>query len=182
MKMKLFSVSTLLCAMTALTTAATLPDKEVSSGAKGFIPRAKRDLIKTSGGCPHGWTEFRDRCFVYVPTSMTWPRAERNCLSMDANLVSVHSSSEYHMIQKMTAPHGYQTTWVGGTNAPGEHIWFWSDGRPFQYTNWCPGEPISGSRPFCLQINYSDGKCWDDVWCDNLRPSVCAKKRSGLLD
>lgn len=44
---------------------------------------------------------------------------KRNCLSMDANLVSVHSSSEYHMIQKMTAPHGYQTTWVGGTNAPG---------------------------------------------------------------
>uniref|UniRef100_A0A3P9DBA3 Ladderlectin n=1 Tax=Maylandia zebra TaxID=106582 RepID=A0A3P9DBA3_9CICH len=168
--MKLFSVSTLLCVMTALTTAAgeycrTSCNMQVS----------KRDLIKTSGGCPHGWTEFRDRCFVYVPTSMTWPRAERNCLSMDANLVSVHSSSEYHMIQKMTAPHGYQTTWVGGTNAPGEHIWFWSDGRPFQYTNWCPGEPISGSRPFCLQINYSDSNCWLDSWCGYHLPSVCAK-------
>lgn len=33
-----------------------------------------------------------------------------------------------------------------------------------------------------LLLNLADGKCWDDVWCDNLRPSVCAKKRSGLLD
>lgn len=57
---------------------------------------------------------------------------KKNCLSMGANLASVHSSSEYHMIQMMTAPHGYQTTWVGGTNAPGVLFFIFT-----QYFSFC---------------------------------------------
>ncbi|XP_065326095.1 ladderlectin-like [Pelmatolapia mariae] len=131
-----------------------------------------------SSGCPHGWNRFKRRCFVYIPRPMNWAQAERNCLSMGAHLASVHSSSEYHHIQKLTGPHGYKETWIGGTDASGENVWLWSDGTPFQYAHWCPGEPNNAFKQDCLQINNSSSKCWDDLECGLHRPSVCAKKKN----
>lgn len=34
---------------------------------------------------------------------------------MGGHLASVHSSSEYHHIQKLTSDHDYMETWIGGT-------------------------------------------------------------------
>lgn len=44
---------------------------------------------------------------------------KRNCLSMGANLASVHTSAEHQLIQRLTAHNGYGVTWVGGTDASG---------------------------------------------------------------
>ncbi|XP_039463469.1 ladderlectin-like [Oreochromis aureus] len=158
--MKLLVVSALLCGLMVLTTAA--PNSH---------------LVKRSTDCPPGWTRISDRCFYYVPTVMSWARAERNCLSMGANLASVHSLSEYQTIQSLTAHYGYPRTWIGGTDAPQEGIWLWSDGTSFHYSHWCPGEPNNVSHnQHCIQINHGDSKCWDDLGCDRHLPSVCAKK------
>lgn len=45
-----------------------------------------------SSGCPHGWSYFNHRCFVYVPRSMNWGQAEVSfsdlyCLQ---NLIKTH--------------------------------------------------------------------------------------------
>ncbi|XP_014835616.1 PREDICTED: ladderlectin-like, partial [Poecilia mexicana] len=68
--------------------------------------------------------------------------------------------------------------WIGGSDAQEDNNWFWIDGTPFLYTNWCPGEPnnYGGRKQDCLQINFGDHKCWDDVQCYFPKPSVCAKK------
>ncbi|XP_005755418.1 type-2 ice-structuring protein-like [Pundamilia nyererei] len=170
--MKLLVVAALLCGSVFLTTA------YVSGGAGGLIPTAKSYRFNMSSGCPYGWSHFNQRCFVYIPRSMSWAQAERNCLSMGAHLASVHSSSEYHHILKLTGDHGYKETWIGGTDASEENVWLWSDGTPFHYTHWCPGEPNNTDKQDCLQMNYGDSKCWDDMQCYANRPSVCAKKIS----
>ncbi|CAI5686054.1 unnamed protein product [Oreochromis niloticus] len=157
--MKLLVVSALLCGLMVLTTAAS-----------------KRHLVKRSTGCPFGWTRNSDRCFLFVPTAMSWARAERNCLSMGANLASVHSGNEYKTIQSLTAPHGNPKTWIGGTDAPQDFIWLWSDGTSFHYSSWCPGEPNNDRGQHCIQMNYGGSKGWDDVQCNEHLPSVCAKK------
>uniref|UniRef100_A0A669BN03 Ladderlectin-like n=1 Tax=Oreochromis niloticus TaxID=8128 RepID=A0A669BN03_ORENI len=157
--MKLLVVSALLCGLMVLTTAAS-----------------KSHLVKRSNGCPPGWTRISERCFLFVPTAMSWARAERHCLSMGANLASVHSSSENRMIQSLTAHHGYPETWIGGTDAPEEGIWLWNDGTSFHYSPWCPGEPNNDRNQHCIQMNHGDSKCWDDMGCDRHLPSVCAKK------
>uniref|UniRef100_A0A3Q3JI73 C-type lectin domain-containing protein n=1 Tax=Monopterus albus TaxID=43700 RepID=A0A3Q3JI73_MONAL len=127
--------------------------------------------------CPSGWTGYKGRCFRYVPTAMTWARAERNCQSMGANLASVHSADEYHEIQKMvvTVTHAYREAWLGGTDAPQEGIWLWSDGTPFNYRH-CGGFNNYKGQQHCLQMNYGADNCWDDVSCTIDRPFVCAKK------
>ncbi|MEQ2246282.1 hypothetical protein ILYODFUR_036836, partial [Ilyodon furcidens] len=80
---------------------------------------AKRDLVKRSTVCSRGWTGFDGRCFRYVPTLMSWAKAEKRCQSMKAHLASIHDIEEYHEIQRlvMTATHEFQVTWVGGSDA-----------------------------------------------------------------
>ncbi|XP_014877691.1 type-2 ice-structuring protein-like [Poecilia latipinna] len=137
------------------------------------------DSIQTSITCPSGWTLIYSRCFLYVPNYMTWADAEKNCLSMGANLASVHNPYEYHQVQNLIAAagHGSKKAWIGGSDEEQEKTWLWSDGSPMIYTNWCRWQPDNRfSSQHCLQINYSVGKCWDDSWCDFCRPSVCAKE------
>ncbi|XP_067381603.1 ladderlectin-like [Channa argus] len=109
---------------------------------------------------------------------MTWAQAERNCQSMGANLASVHKAEEYHWIQRMISDHvhAYPLTWFGGSDGEEEGVWFWSDGTPFTFSYWCRGEPNNKKSQQCLQVNFGDGKCWDDSYCYYSLPSVCAKK------
>uniref|UniRef100_A0A3Q4G9L6 C-type lectin domain-containing protein n=1 Tax=Neolamprologus brichardi TaxID=32507 RepID=A0A3Q4G9L6_NEOBR len=119
--------------------------------------------VNMSSSCPRGWTRFYRHCFVYIPRAMSWAHGERNCFSMGVHLASVHSSSEYLLIQKLT-----------GTDASGENIWLWNDGSHFRYTHWRPGEPSNGyGKQHCLQINYSASKCWDDLECAISQASIC---------
>uniref|UniRef100_UPI0037E8658C ladderlectin-like n=1 Tax=Semicossyphus pulcher TaxID=241346 RepID=UPI0037E8658C len=160
--MTLSTVSALLCAVMALTAAA---------GESRFY---------RSSSCPCGWTEYRDRCFLYVSEIMSWPMAEKNCESMRANLASVRSFDEYLAIQRLTAWNGYKNTWIGGSDAQQERLWFWIDGTPFTYGSWCSGQPDNQfGKQHCLQMNFGSKKCWDDVTCNVRLPSVCAKKILG---
>ncbi|MED6243220.1 hypothetical protein ATANTOWER_016826 [Ataeniobius toweri] len=136
------------------------------------------DLVKRHESCPYGWSQFKHRCYRYFSTPMTWARAERTCLSMQATLASVHSFEEYHHIQGVIKTVNLHTkqAWLGGSDAQEEGIWFWSDGSSFHFLNWCPGEPNNAGWQHCLQMNYGDLSCWDDVWCTAHRPFVCAKK------
>uniref|UniRef100_A0A3P9P547 Ladderlectin-like n=2 Tax=Poecilia reticulata TaxID=8081 RepID=A0A3P9P547_POERE len=134
---------------------------------------------QTSITCPSGWTTINNRCFLYVPKVMTWANAEKNCLSLEANLASVHSKTEYHQVQALIVEDSGESTeaWIGGSDGQQEKIWLWSDGSRMIYTNWCPGQPDnSKDNQNCLAMNWSDNKCWDDHLCDVSRPSVCVKK------
>ncbi|XP_016522837.1 type-2 ice-structuring protein-like [Poecilia formosa] len=135
--------------------------------------------VVQASACASGWTLIFNRCFIYVPNYMTWADAEKNCLSMGANLASVHHLNEYRQVQALIAiaGHGFKEAWIGGTDAQQWGTWLWSDGSPMKYTNWCPWQPDNhfGSQ-HCLQMNYSSKKCWDDMKCTHRNPSVCAKK------
>ncbi|XP_041841868.1 ladderlectin-like [Melanotaenia boesemani] len=154
--MKLLTLPLLLCAMVAL-----------SRGA---------DVSPT---CPDNWTKINSRCFGYVLTTMSWSEAERNCVSMGGHLASVHSADEYQDVQSLiwSITHNYKDTWVGGSDQSKEGVWTWTDGTIFLFKGWCPGEPNnSGGRQNCLQINFHANRCWDDFYCEQKYPSICAKK------
>ncbi|XP_067380525.1 type-2 ice-structuring protein-like [Channa argus] len=163
--MKILTLSALLCAMMALTRAAE-----------------NSDLVGRYLYCHHGWTEINGACFHYVPKPMTWAKAEKHCQSMGGHLASVQSIYEYHEMQKLTVPHGYKLTWIGGSDAQEENVWFWTNGDKFAFTNWCKGEPNNLNKSqHCLQMNHSAEKCWDDVGCVAHRPSICANRGWGLV-
>ncbi|XP_067435493.1 ladderlectin-like [Thunnus thynnus] len=173
--MKLLTVSVLVCSMMALAGAAALQEAEKDNETEAIIQEEEHRVDKRSTSCPSHWTEYNGRCFLYIPRTLTWAQAEKNCLSMGANLASIHRTREYYEIKRIISDrtHSSPETWIGGSDSQEEGVWFWSDGTPFAYSYWCRGEP---NKQHCLQMNYGGNNCWDDVWCDAHRPSLCAKK------
>ncbi|XP_028420053.1 ladderlectin-like isoform X2 [Perca flavescens] len=173
--MKVLIVSLLVCAMMALTTAA---EAEPGQKIEPLVQEGKSHIVEKSSSCPRGWTRYNGRCFLYVPTAMTWANAERNCQSLGGNLASVHNIQEYHEIQRLIVKTSFESkeTWIGGSDAQQNDIWLWSDGSRFIYVNWCRGEPNNnrGSQ-HCLKMNYGEGNCWDDFECYTHYPFVCSK-------
>ncbi|XP_051799768.1 type-2 ice-structuring protein-like [Acanthochromis polyacanthus] len=172
--MKTLSVCLLLCAVTTLTRAADVQEAAVENNQL-----AESHLVKRSVYCSGGWSAFNGRCFRYIPTPMTWAQAEKNCQALGGNLASVHDYREHLKLQRVIrdATYSYRKTWIGGSDAQQENVFFWSDGTPFRYTSWCPGEPNNHLAPqHCIQMNFGNTKCWDDLQCSYRRPSVCAKR------
>ncbi|XP_041727833.1 ladderlectin isoform X2 [Coregonus clupeaformis] len=138
--------------------------------------------------CPRGWTQYGSRCFMFVKTARTWPEAEASCLlsteiciSLEANLASVHSSEEAQFLQGVVFSETgeFTPTWIGGMEAFGGlvgkgRLWIWSDGSKFDYQNWNQEEPNNnGGREQCIVMNFGGEQGWNDLECGNVLPSVC---------
>ncbi|XP_016520470.1 type-2 ice-structuring protein-like isoform X2 [Poecilia formosa] len=146
---------------------------------KCSLAHEKVHLFRRSVECPTDWTAINDRCFRYVADIKTWAAAEKHCLTLEANLASVHSQEDNDQLQTLifTATRKSKEAWIGGSDGQETNIWLWSDGSPMTYTNWCPGQPNNAlTLQHCIQMNYSKKKCWDDVKCSALLPSICVRK------
>uniref|UniRef100_A0A3Q0SDB1 C-type lectin domain-containing protein n=1 Tax=Amphilophus citrinellus TaxID=61819 RepID=A0A3Q0SDB1_AMPCI len=124
-----------------------------------------------------GWTTHGNRQYRYFPHHVTWAQAQRFCESQNANLASVRNLGEYQAIQRVIyrATFNYVPAWIGGSD---KGYWFWSDGTPFRYANWCRGEPNNvWGMEHCLHMNWTGNRCMNDIPCHNQYPFVCVRKR-----
>ncbi|XP_035039049.1 lactose-binding lectin l-2-like [Hippoglossus stenolepis] len=129
--------------------------------------------------CPMFWFSFNNRCYKYVSTQMNWADAELHCLSEGANLVSIHSLDEHNFVKTMIKnfDHAEGKTWIGLSDLHKEGSWMWSDGSAMDFTFWFSGEPNNNEgREHCCYNNISDDTKWNDGYCSDLYPSVCASR------
>lgn len=70
-------------------------------------------------------------------------------MNYQANLVSIHSAEEHHFVLGLEGG----SPWLGGRRDPGSHNnWGWSDGTPWDYSDWAEEEPNDyGGDEDCLQ-------------------------------
>ncbi|KAK7881150.1 hypothetical protein WMY93_029559 [Mugilogobius chulae] len=120
-------------------------------------------------GCAEGWTKFGSRCFKFISERKTWLDAEKSCLSLGANLVSIHSAEENDFISDLikTATGSSTITWIGGSDAVQEGQWLWSDGSAWDFTSWYPGQPSNAAN--------EHWKLWYDIPCTITYVYMCAK-------
>uniref|UniRef100_A0A8C1JAY0 C-type lectin domain-containing protein n=1 Tax=Cyprinus carpio TaxID=7962 RepID=A0A8C1JAY0_CYPCA len=71
--------------------------------------------------CPYGWTNFGVQCYKFFPQTVNMITAERNCQSLDANLVSVHSKPEHDFLLSLLP--SSITCWAGGHDGEQEGQW-----------------------------------------------------------
>ena len=102
-----------------------------------------------------------DQKYVFAPEHKGWHWHNERARGMGGHIASITSAKENEDITRIS---GGAPVWLGGIRkgdryrgkplavadrkpgdpgevGPGPEDWYWSDGRPWSYTNWGPGEP-----------------------------------------
>ena len=104
--------------------------------------------------------------YVFVPEQMTWNEHNDRAKAMGGQLVSITSAEEN---QQVTSISRGEPVWIGGIrkgrgNGSGADHWYWSDGQPWTYTNWYPGEPnSSGGHENRVHLGLQAPGTWNDA-------------------
>ena len=104
--------------------------------------------------------------YRFIPEEMTWNEHDHRAREMGGHLASITSAEENEQVTKIS---GGKTVWIGGIrkgtgNGPGADHWHWSDGQPWTYTNWHPGEPNNyGGGENRVHLGLQASETWNDV-------------------
>ena len=79
---------------------------------------------------------------------LSWADAEAYCVAEGGHLASVESQEE--MLEISLLARGQKDLWLGGTDAGSEGNWTWTNGAPWEFTNWQQGFGAKGPRQNCL--------------------------------
>ena len=101
-------------------------------------------------------------------------------------MVSIHSDEEHDFV--VVGLNEDDFPWLGGKRAPFNHDKFvWSDGTPWDYTNWAQGQPDDfKSIEDCAHLWEADQEGelpvsqrhkWNDRPCSHVRSFVCKRKQ-----
>ncbi|XP_061173496.1 macrophage mannose receptor 1-like [Saccostrea echinata] len=130
--------------------------------------------------CGKGWVEdSRSSCFYFISKLLTWSSAEYECRKRGAHLISIDDAEEQAFITGVLKSIDVDgSVWIGA-NSRTEGVGFqWTDGDPFVYYNWFPGDPesqLEGDEE-CVAMFISNS-LWTDNSCQQLHSAVCEKMR-----
>ena len=104
--------------------------------------------------------------YRFIPEEMTWQEHDHRARALGGHLASITSAEENEQVTRIS---GGKPVWVGGIrkgdgNGPGADHWYWSDGQPWSYTNWHPGEPNNaGGWENRVHLGLQAPGTWNDV-------------------
>ncbi|XP_049809059.1 uncharacterized protein LOC126252230 [Schistocerca nitens] len=146
-------------------------------------------------GCGYGWSALSDgRCAAAVAAAdadqrLSWPRAQQRCRDLRGHLVSVASAAaQLRLDRLLRATHSEDADvayWIGATDRTLEGDFHWSDGQPFQYSNWFPQQPNDDAlaEQNCVEVRRSlaghrdRSFRWNDRSCTVRNAFVCQRRR-----
>ncbi|XP_033119777.1 delta-like protein 4 [Anneissia japonica] len=134
--------------------------------------------------CPCGWSIYQSNCYRYYPQRKTFTQSLDFCEQQifysahstkptNSKQVSIHSPSENEFVFGLV-PSGV-TVWLGlyVDNNFKRGAWLWTDGSPFDYSNWAPGEPNGNKQDYGSMWNCVHPKKWDDANPNSYYSFVC---------
>ncbi|XP_041666073.1 macrophage mannose receptor 1 [Cheilinus undulatus] len=146
-----------------------------------ITPPPKPPTAPPAQGCAVDWTSqphFR-HCFklfhnVKWSQKKSWERANEDCISRGASLVSIHTQEEEEFLSTYTKG---TSKWIGLKHNSLEGGYSWSDGTPLSHTNWGHGEPNDHEgREECVEmVSSTNGtySWWNDLNCDAHQDWIC---------
>lgn len=161
-------------------------------------------LWPAASPCPRGWLKDGGMCYgffgsisspavsMYLPLviPLTWPEARQSCMSIGADLVSIHNNNTQWLLAQAVDDMsvGWMTFWTGLNQLGAQRgSYAWADGSPLDFTYWARKQPNDyGGRQDCVEVRISDRRVgyhyrWDDRNCLNRRAFVCSIQTGGCL-
>ena len=88
-------------------------------------------------------------------------------------MVSIHDDETNAFI------HSLGIGWTGGYRlVDGQNIWGWTDGSPWDYSNWSPGNPDDGDGGREDSVEMRGNGQWNDKEHYKRMPFVCQKPKA----
>merc|ERR1712107_79585 len=119
----------------------------------------------------------------YHKKHVHWPEAEDFCVKCGGHLASVHSQGEHDFIHNDLVKgfneegYPYVGVWLGGRALEKNGEYGWSDGTPWDYTNWAPSQPREPWNNMYDTHRLHIWKHYDYLWNDTIEeqiyPFVC---------
>ena len=110
--------------------------------------------------------QFLQNRYKFIPEEITWNEHDSLAMTMGGHLASITNAEENEQVTRIA---GGKPVWIGGIrkgrgNGPGADNWYWTNGRPWSYTNWHPGEPNSSDgRENRVHLGLQARGTWNDV-------------------
>ena len=102
--------------------------------------------------------------FEFVSNPGSWSAARSECIRRGGDLASLHNAAEnaaaFALVPANTA------AWIGLSDATTEGTWVWTDGTPYDYVNFHPGEPNQGTNENCAGLFQMTGVSFNGQWAD----------------
>lgn len=118
-------------------------------------------------------------CYKLEPVAETWAAARSACQAWGGDLVALSDSDEHDFVNTLYNVDG--PYWTGGSDQATEGVYTWSNGEPWGYEPWEPGEPTDDGTlnldEDCVDI-YDDpveGPLLGDNPCDQLNQYICER-------
>lgn len=108
----------------------------------------------------HGnWIQYNGSEYKRTSTSLTWAMAEAEALGLGGHLVAVNDQAEQNFLAT-----NFPTfrSWIGLNDATTEGVFVWSNGDPFLFSNWAPGEPNNQGNEDFVIMEPGAGYRWND--------------------
>ncbi|CAJ1082520.1 macrophage mannose receptor 1 [Xyrichtys novacula] len=108
---------------------------------------------------------------------LTWHQARKSCEQQGADLLSIVELHEQSYISGLTSTLG-TSLWIGLNSLDFDSGWQWSNGNPFRYLNWAPGNPSSEPGLSCATLNAGKASKWESEACTKKLGFICRKGNS----
>ena len=104
---------------------------------------------------------------VILATNISWTDARNAALALGPgwDLASITSQPEQDFIIPLlpASPFTREHVWLGGTDTAVEGVFQWSNGDPFTFSSWWPGEPNNLGNEDYLAFDWRGAWNWNDV-------------------
>ena len=105
-------------------------------------------------------------CYAHVDDNLNWNQAENCCVAWGGHLASIHSDDTNILLNGIRNQDRW--TWIGLSDTADSGDYVWTDGTPFDYENFAPGQPSYLSETCFLFLDTSSGApAWNDYDCSS---------------
>ncbi|XP_069120585.1 perlucin-like protein [Argopecten irradians] len=143
-------------------------------------------FIQVVRGCPNGWTEYGDSCYMAFFDTQDWSAASTTCHEKNSYLAEVGDEQENGFLTRLVSTHqSHESYWLGGNDIFVEGDWRWEESHlVMNYTNWRHGQPDNhhNHNDDCLQAQFTGYTfMWSDVPCTANRNYICEASRGNWI-